>query len=166
MRYALCAVAALLPAGFGCEGRSADEGRPVRSGQVMMRMSVALTSEGNRRALAVAETTYVGQDSLRLDFRQLRLTIFAADGQPVAVLTAPRAVHEIGGDSLLATGGVVVATPSADTLRAAVMLYRKDAMRLSSDSAASLRTRAGVRSGAGVSADVRLRDVRFGRPGS
>lgn len=150
----------------GCDGgrMNGAADRASRSGQVMQRMSVALTSGGVRRALAFADTTYVEQDSLRLDFRQLRLTIFAVEGQPVAVLTAPRASHRIGSDTVVATGGVTVATPSGDTLFTPTLTYLRDAMRLRSDSAATLRARSGTRSGTGVSADVRLREVRFGKP--
>lgn len=150
-------------------GTACTAGRPLRpeaarsdAGQILVATSFALTHLGARRGLLIADTALVDHSGLDADLRRVRLTTFLGEGQPGAVLVAPRARLRIGSDSLELSGGVVATTAAGDTLRTPRLVFDKGAMRLTTDTSFALHDQAGDRAGTGLATDLGLRPVSAG----
>ncbi len=150
-----------------CVGAPVDSANPTaaRADQVILGASYALTHDGGRRGVITADSVFVAQSTLSADLRQIRLSAFSADGQLVSTLTAPRGELRIGGDSVQLSGGVTAITPIGDTLRTPRLLFDQRALRLVTDTAYTLSSRAGNRNGTGLTTDFRLRSPGAGGGG-
>jgi LPS export ABC transporter protein LptC len=147
-----------------CVGAPVDSSNPTaaRADQVILGASYALTHDGGRRGVVNADSAFVEQSTLTADLRQIRVTAFSADGQLVSTLTAPRGELRIGGDSVRLSGGVTAITPIGDTLRTPRLLFDQGALRLVTDTTFTLSSRAGNRTGTGLTTDFRLRSPGAG----
>ena len=130
----------------------------------MIGATTTLTTNGSRKGFVTADTAFVEQRSLRIDFRRMRVTLFAPQGEQVASLSAPRGIYTIADGTLEASGGVVVVTARGDSLTTPSLTYDKATTQFRTDSAYTFKSRTGVRTGIGLTSDLGLLTLRSGRP--
>ncbi|MGE0443049.1 MAG: LPS export ABC transporter periplasmic protein LptC [Gemmatimonadales bacterium] len=123
----------------------------------MANVRLAITTDGARSAVVSADSASTTTDALDLTFIRMRLTVFADDGQPLANLTAPGGRHRIGGDTVLATGGVVLSSVTGDTLWTPRLRFEKSVEQFVTDTTYTLRLNGARSSGTGLRTDLTLR---------
>lgn len=157
----------LVAAGSGCvpldQGAATDIASVAGADQVMAGVVTNLAVEGRRRNYVVAESGFVYQDPQRLEFVRIRATIFDAEGQPSASVTARRGEYGVVDRVLGVQGDVVVVTSRGDTLLAPRIAYDNVLRQFRSDSDFVFKARAGTVRGTGFTADPGLRKLVPGR---
>ena len=125
--------------------------------QIMTGVTLTLTTDGARGGVLSADTAVVDRTALQFRFRRFRFTVFGPDGQLAATLTAPHGSHRIGSDTVTADGGVIIATPTGDSLATARVFFDKAALRFTTDTAFTLLNRGARSQGSGLTIDPTLR---------
>ena len=150
----------------GCR-QGADPGRAVVSAdsadQTLVGVRTNLTTEGSRNGLIAADSAFVLQQSQRIDFRRIVVTLNNDEGAQVAVLTAPRAWYDLTTGILKASGGVTVVNPRGDRLSSQRMELDKGKKRFTSDTAYVFQSDGVARFGKELSSDWGLVALRTGR---
>lgn len=169
MRAASGLIALLALSMVGCEGAAdaptagAAEAPELEADQVMGEVTYDIRDNGARRAVLEADEALVYEDSSMVRLRPVTLTLFNADGQPVADLTSRRGQYDLVSQHMIARDSVVLITRVEPIRRIETeeLHYDPEGDRLWSDVATTLYEDDTVVHGAGFTSDGRMRDLRI-----
>lgn len=90
---------------------AASELQELEADQAVFGMRMYITVEGVREALLYADTAYTYRDSVEIDVRSLRLTLYGETGNERAFVTANRGAIDPNTQRMQARGTVVLTIP-------------------------------------------------------
>lgn len=90
---------------------AASELQELEADQAVFGMRMYITVEGIREALLYADTAYTYRDSVEIDVRALRLTLYGETGNERAFVTANRGTVDPNTQRMHARGNVVLTIP-------------------------------------------------------
>jgi LPS export ABC transporter protein LptC len=90
---------------------AASELLELEADQAVFGMRMYITVEGVREALLYADTAYTYRDSVEIDVRSLRLTLYGETGNERAFVTAHRGAIDPNTQRMQARGNVVLTIP-------------------------------------------------------
>lgn len=137
---------------------------PDSADMVLLDMERGLFQDGVRRAVILADTAFVYQNSQVTELRNLRMTFFDAAGNQTSVLTALEATYQIQHESLDARRDVVVVTTEGKRLTTQHLIYDKPGNLVRSDSAFTYDSSTEQLRGNGFRADPEFSYVTVQQP--
>lgn len=134
---ALLLLALSASAAAACDGTTAPpvgEYESLPASSVMTGVELRITSEGVRRALVRADTSYMFEDSAVTHLRVVHLQMFDNDGNLTSTLTSETAEYHQQTEKTVARGNVVLIMPEADrTIYSEELHYDPQQKRIWSD---------------------------------
>lgn len=137
---------------------------PDSADMVLFDMERGLFEDGIRRALVIADTAYIYQNSQISELRGLQVTFFDGAGSQTSVLTAREATYRMLTESLDARGDVVVVSTDGKRLATPHLVYDKLGNQLQTDSSFTYDAPAEQLRGNGFRADPEFRYVSVQQP--
>ncbi|HUG28529.1 MAG TPA: LPS export ABC transporter periplasmic protein LptC [Gemmatimonadales bacterium] len=137
---------------------------PDSADMVLFDMERGLFQDGVRRAVILADTAFVYQNSQITELRNLRMTFFDAAGNQTSVLTSLEATYQIQHESLDARRDVVVVTTEGKRLTTQHLIYDKPGNLIRTDSAFTYNSSTEQLRGNGFRADPEFSYVTVQQP--
>lgn len=137
---------------------------PDSADMMLFDMERGLFVDGIRRAVILADTAFIYQNSQISELRNLRVTFFDQAGSQTSVLTALEATYQMQHESLDARRDVVVVTSDGKRLATQHLIYDKPGNLLRTDSAFTYDSPLEQLRGNGFRADPEFRYVAVEQP--
>jgi LPS export ABC transporter protein LptC len=135
---ACCVLAVLAAATQACKERGHDpvteiENAADTADQLMIHLTVNLTTEGVRQAKLEADSGFMYEASGREDLKHIKVTFFTASGAQTSVLTALGGVYNPRTGQMEARGNCVVVMTNGARLTSEVLRYDQTKNEVSTD---------------------------------
>jgi LPS export ABC transporter protein LptC len=137
---------------------------PDSADMVLFGMERGIFEDGIRRALVVADTAYIYQNSQISELRGLQVTFFDGAGSQTSVLTAREATYRMQTESLDARGDVTVVSADGKRLATPHLIYDRLGNQLRTDSTFTFDSPAEQLRGNGFRADPEFTFVAVEQP--
>ncbi|HEX7090226.1 MAG TPA: LPS export ABC transporter periplasmic protein LptC [Longimicrobiales bacterium] len=165
-----CLALLVLLAAGGCDRAASgpfagDEYAAMRADQVIEGIEQVMTVDGIRRAVLVADTAYIFEDSARAELRRVHVTFFDAAGLEEAELTSRAGTLDIRTEAMTARDNVVLRLREGNRIvETSELHFDPERDQIWSDSATTLRQDGTVAHGDGFRSDGRLRNLEILNP--
>jgi len=142
------ATALLLPLLVSCsDSASGPKTRALAStdsaGQVMFGVRAPLTDKGKSVGLLQADSGFVYDDGMRLEFRRVTVTLVSPEGAPLSVTTARAASYSLADSRLDLRATVEITANNGQRLQTSALSFDVSRNRMTSDSAYTLTAAGG-----------------------
>lgn len=156
----------LAACGSGAEAvATGEEPVALQADKVVSGMRHFITAHGIRQALLLADSAYFYDDNKPIDLRKIDLTIYRADGEVAATVTAETAQIDPRTEAMDAKGNVVVISPSQDQrIESDELHYNPAEDRLWSDRPTTFIREGKITRGEGFTSDGRGQNVKVIKP--
>jgi LPS export ABC transporter protein LptC len=142
-----------------------DEYAAMHADQIIERIQQVMTVNGVRRAILLADTAYIFEDSARAELRGVHVTFFDAAGLQDAELTSRSGALNIRTEAMTARENVVLRLREGNRIIETQELhFDPERDMIWSDSATTLRQDGTVAHGDGFRSDGRLRNLEIVNP--
>ncbi len=108
------------------------------AGQVMFGVRAPLTDKGQSKGLLLADSGFVYDDGMRIEFRRVTVTLANSDGAPQSVMTAREASYSLTDSRVDLRGSIEIIGTNGQKLQAPTLSFDIARNRLVGDSAYTL----------------------------